>query len=58
MQNLELGFIEVDEIWGFIGKKQTQVTRADALHVERVRTVKTGKPDKWRKIEPREHEIV
>jgi IS1 family transposase len=29
MQNLELGSIEVDEIWGFIGKKQKQVTRSD-----------------------------
>src|SRR5271154_5087366 len=29
MRNLSLGSIEVDEIWGFIGKKQKQVTRAD-----------------------------
>lgn len=29
MQNLSLGSIEVDEIWGFIGKKQKNVTRAD-----------------------------
>ncbi len=29
MQNLSLGSIEVDEIWGFIGKKQKQVTRSD-----------------------------
>jgi IS1 family transposase len=33
MQNLELGSIEVDEIWGFIGKKQKQVTRADDRHL-------------------------
>ena len=29
MQNLELGSIEVDEIWGFIGKKQKMVRRSD-----------------------------
>jgi IS1 family transposase len=33
MQNLELGSIEVDEIWGFIGKKQKNVTRADDKHL-------------------------
>src|SRR6202046_5581904 len=29
MQNLSLGSVEVDEIWGFIGKKQKNVTRQD-----------------------------
>jgi len=29
MQNLELGSIEVDEIWGLIGKKQKNVRRSD-----------------------------
>ena len=29
MRDLTLGRIEVDEIWGFIGKKQKQVTRSD-----------------------------
>jgi transposase-like protein len=29
MRNLELGQIEVDEIWGFIGKKAKNVTRQD-----------------------------
>ena len=33
MQNLSLGQIEVDEIWGFIGKKQKQVTRSDDKHL-------------------------
>jgi IS1 family transposase len=33
MQNLELGSIEVDEIWGFIGKKQKRVTRSDDKHL-------------------------
>jgi IS1 family transposase len=33
MQNLELGSIEVDEIWGFIGKKQKNVTRSDDKHL-------------------------
>jgi transposase-like protein len=33
MQGLELGSIEVDEIWGFIGKKQKQVTRSDDKHL-------------------------
>ena len=33
MQNLELGSIEVDEIWGFIGKKQKQVRRSDDKHL-------------------------
>ena len=33
MQNLELGSIEVDEIWGFIGKKQKQVTTSDDKHL-------------------------
>ena len=33
MQNLELGSIQVDEIWGFIGKKQKNVTRADDKHL-------------------------
>jgi IS1 family transposase len=33
MRNLELGSIEVDEIWGFIGKKQKQVTRSDSRHL-------------------------
>src|SRR5471030_1739752 len=29
MQNLSLGSIEVDEIWGFIGKKQKNVRRSE-----------------------------
>ena len=29
MRNLELGQIEVDEIWGFIGKKQKNFRRKD-----------------------------
>jgi IS1 family transposase len=29
MRNLELGQVEVDEIWGFIGKKAKNVTRSD-----------------------------
>lgn len=33
MQNLELDSIEVDEIWGFIGKKQKNVTRCDDKHL-------------------------
>ena len=33
MRNLELGSVEVDEIWGFIGKKQKQVTRSDDKHL-------------------------
>lgn len=33
MKNLELGSIEVDEIWGFIGKKQKNVTRSDDKHL-------------------------
>jgi IS1 family transposase len=33
MQNLTLGSIEVDEIWGFIGKKQRNVTRSDDRHL-------------------------
>ena len=32
MRNLELGSIEVDEIWGFIGKKQKMVRRGDDKH--------------------------
>jgi IS1 family transposase len=33
MRDLSLGQIEVDEIWGFIGKKQKQVTRSDDKHM-------------------------
>jgi len=33
MQNLALGSIEVDEIWGFIGKKQKNVRRSDDRHL-------------------------
>ena len=29
MQNLSLGSIEVDEIWGFVGKKQKNVRKHD-----------------------------
>jgi hypothetical protein len=32
MQNLSLGSVEVDEIWGFIGKRQKKVTRQDDRH--------------------------
>lgn len=33
MNNLSLGSIEVDEIWGFISKKQKNVTRSDDKHL-------------------------
>jgi IS1 family transposase len=33
MNGLELGQIEVDEIWGFIGKKQKNVVRSDDRHL-------------------------
>jgi IS1 family transposase len=33
MRNLSLGSIEVDEIWGFIGKKQKNVRRSDDKHL-------------------------
>ena len=33
MRDLTLGSVEVDEIWGFIGKKQKNVTRSDDKHL-------------------------